>query len=29
MAIEREIRIDRHAYDRYCERVDPIGWQKF
>jgi len=28
MSIGREIRIDRHAYDRYCERVAPIGWQE-
>jgi len=28
MTIEREIRIDRHAYDRYCERVEPIGWRE-
>lgn len=23
-----ELRIDRHAYERYCERVEPIGWQE-
>jgi len=23
MAIEKQVRIDRHAYDRYCERVGP------
>lgn len=28
MTIEREIRIERHAYERYCERVEPIGWQE-
>jgi len=28
MAIEKQIRIDRHAYVRYCERVEPIGWQE-
>lgn len=23
-----ELRIDHHAYERYCERVEPIGWQE-
>lgn len=28
MKLEREIRLERHAYDRYCERVQPVGWQE-
>lgn len=28
MNYEYEIRLDRHAYLRYCERVKPIGWQE-
>lgn len=26
--IEREIRLDNQAYERYCQRVEPIGWQE-
>ena len=26
--MEYEIAIDRHAYERYCQRVEPIGWQE-
>ncbi|WP_080833226.1 hypothetical protein [Cohnella massiliensis] len=28
MAIEKQIRLTRHAFDRYCQRVAPIGWQE-
>ncbi|REK69329.1 hypothetical protein [Paenibacillus paeoniae] len=28
MKLEREIRLDRHAYERYCQRVEAIGWQE-
>jgi len=28
MAIDKQIRIDRHAYYRYCERVEQTGWQE-
>jgi hypothetical protein len=28
MALEREIWLSYHAYERYCERVEPIGWRE-
>lgn len=28
MKLEREIRLNHHAYERYCQRVEPIGWQE-
>lgn len=28
MKHEREVWLDQHAYERYCERVEPIGWQE-
>lgn len=27
MRIERTVVLEKHAYDRYCQRVGPISWR--